>query len=373
MPDAPALLTQASAWLVLGGAFLCALPLGVLLAGARYCTLGAVSDCYLDGDTRRLRMWAAAAGSAVLGVYLLEAWCDLDPARALVPYASPHFAWLRYLVGGFVFGIGMHLAGGCASRQWLRLGGGSLKSATVLAAALPVTAWLVDGGGYARWLKPLLDTAAIDLAAHGFADQRLATLLGFAPDGTGARLTALVVGNGLLLAAGGLSLRRLVGRDWLAGLGLGLAVSAGWWLSGGPWGLAWQEDMAFLEQPPRGVGTQSYTFVAPLADLAALLSGRGTLSFALSGALGLVAGSALWHCRRGRLRLERHRGLRELARSLAGGVLLAVGGVAALGCTVGQGVTGLSTLAVGACLATLATLAGALLALRVEYALSRID
>ena len=75
----------------------------------------------------------------------------------------------------------------------------------------------------------------------------------------------------------------------------------------------------------------------------------------------------------GRLRLERHRGLHEFARSLTGGMLLAVGGVAALGCTVGQGVTGLSTLAAGACLATLATLAGALLALRVEYALTRID
>jgi len=108
-------------------------------------------------------------------------------------------------------------------------------------------------------------------------------------------------------------------------------------------------------------------------DLAALLRGRGTLSFALCGALGLVAGSALWHRRRGRLHLERHRGLHEFARSLTVGVLLAVGGVAALGCTVGQGVTGLSTLAVGAALATLATLAGALLALRVEYALTRID
>lgn len=373
MPDAPDLLAHASAWLVLGGAFACALPLGALLAHARYCTLGAVSDWYLSGDTRRLRMWAAASGSAVLGVFLLERRGGFDPTSTLIPYASPHFAWLRYLLGGFVFGIGMHLAGGCASRQWLRLGGGSLKAATVLAVGAPVAAWLIDGGAYARWLAPVLERGAVELSAHGLTDQRLGSLLGFGPGATGADWTALVLGTGLLLAAGGLSLRRLARDEWFAGLGLGAAVTAGWWLTGGALGAGWQEDMAFLDVPPRAVGAQSYTFVAPLADLAALLRGRGTPTFALCGAAGLLAGSALWHGWRGRLRLERHRGAADLARSCAGGVLLAVGGVAALGCTVGQGVTGLSTLAAGALLATISTLGGVAFALRLEYALLRVD
>ena len=373
MPESAPLWSHLSAWLVLGGAFACALPLGALLAAARYCTLGAVSDWYLLGDTHRLRMWAAAAGSGVLGVYLLGAWTGLDLTTTLAPYASHHFAWLRYIAGGFVFGIGMHLAGGCASRQLQRLGGGSLKAALALAVAALTAAWLIDGGGYRGWLAPLFEAGRVDLREFGLADQRLGSLLGFAPDGAGARLTALLVGNALLLAAGGLSLRRLAGREWFAGLGLGLAVSVGWWLTGGALGAIWREDMAFLELPPRGVGIQSYTFVAPLADLAALLRGRGTLTFALCGSAGLVAGSALWHWHGGRLRFERHRDAGELARSIAGGALLAIGGVSALGCTVGQGVTGLSTLAAGALLATLATLAGALLALRLEYALTRID
>jgi uncharacterized protein len=313
-------------------------------------------------------MWAAAAGSAVLGVYLLGLWAGLDTATTLIPYASPHFAWLRYLVGGLVFGVGMHLAGGCASRQLQRLGGGSLKAALALAVAAGTAAWLIDDGAYRTWLAPLLDTGRVDLRASGLPDQRLGTLLGFEPDGTGTRLTALVIGNGLLLAAGGLSLRRLSRLEWMAGIGLGAAVSAGWWLTAGPLGQAWQEDMAFLDTLPRGVGAQSYTFIAPLADLAALVRGRGSLTFGLSGAAGLVTGSLLWHWRRGRLRLERHRDARDLVRTALGGVLLAVGGVTALGCTVGQGVTGLSTLALGSMLATLATVAGAACAIRVEYA-----
>ena len=128
--------------------------------------------------------------------------------------------------------------------------------------------------------------------------------------------------------------------------------------------------MAFLEAMPRGTGTQSYTFIAPLADLLAWLQGRATPSFGLCGAAGLVAGSALWHARHGRWRLERHRGAGDLARSVIGGSLLGLGGVTALGCTVGQGVTGLATLACGSIVATLATIAGAVCAMKVAYALS---
>jgi uncharacterized membrane protein YedE/YeeE len=368
MTETQALWSHLSAWLVLGGAFACALPLGATLAAARYCTLGAVSDWCLLGDTRRLRMWAAAAGSAVLGVYLLEHWADANLTATLVPYASPHFAWPRYIAGGFMFGIGMHLAGGCASRQLQRLGGGSLKAALALAVAAVTAAWLIDGGGYRSWLAPLLDAGRVDLRAFGLPDQRLGTLLGFEPDGTGARLTALIAGNSLLLVAAGFSRHRLTRLEWLAGIGLGAAVGAGWWLTAGPLGKAWQEDMAFLDALPRGVGAQSYTFISPLADLAGLARGRGSLTFGLCGAAGLVTGSLAWHWRRGRLRLERHRDARDLLRTVLGGALLAFGGVTALGCTVGQGVTGLSTLALGSMLATLATVAGAASAIRLEYA-----
>jgi len=373
MPESAPLWSHLSAWLVLGGAFACALPLGALLAASRYCTLGAVSDWCLLGDTHRLRLWAAAAGSAVLGVYLLELWAGLDVTTTLVPYASPHFAWLRHIVGGFIFGVGMHLAGGCATRQLQRLGGGSLKAALALGVAALATAWLIDGGGYRGWLAPLFDMGRVDLRTFGLPDQRLGSLLGFAPDGAGARLTALVAGNGLLLLAGGLSLHRLSRLEWSAGLGLGVAVSAGWWLTAGPLGLAWQEDMAFLDALPRGVGAQSYTFIAPLADLLALVRGHGSLTFGLCGAAGLATGSLCWHWWRGRLRLERHRDGRDLVRTALGGLLLAVGGVSALGCTVGQGVTGLSTLALGSVLATLATIAGAACAIRVEYARGGTD
>lgn len=349
-----------SLWLVLGGAWLVAVVLGALLAATRYCSLGAVTDLLLLGDTHRLRMWAAAAGAALLGTATLEV-TGLDPAVTLVPYASTHFVWTRFIAGGLLFGIGMQLASGCASRQCLRLGGGSLKAATSLGVAAAMAAWLIDGGGYRRHLAPLFETGVLELDHPA----RLAAILVDVPAVHAA--AALALGACLLQLARGGSGTRLGRLEWAAGLGLGGAVTFGWWLTGGAPGRAWQEDMAFLEILPRGVGTQSYTFIAPLADALATLRGRALPTFGLCGALGLVIGSALWHWRNGRLRLERHRRPRDLLRSVIGGALLGLGGVLALGCTIGQGVTGLSTLAFGSLLATTSTVAGIALALRLEY------
>lgn len=352
-----------SFWLVMAGGYLVASGLGALLAASRYCSLGAVSDLILLEDSHRLRMWLAAAGSALLGSAALEAYAGLDFSATLVRYASPHFAWMRYVSGGLLFGIGMQLASGCASRQLLRLGGGSLKAATVLAAAGVVAAWLIDGGGLARHLAPLLDVGAVEFQGPS----RLANLLALRPGPLAPAALAAGIGGMLLLAAAGRRGSRLSRLEWLAGLGLGAAVSAGWFLTGLTPGETWQEDMAFLPALPRGVGTQSYTFIAPLADLLAAVRGRGALTFGLCGALGLVTGSALWHWRNGRLRLERHRRPRDFLRSIVGGALLGGGGVLALGCSTGQGVTGLSTLALGSLLATAATVGGAALAVFIEY------
>lgn len=373
-PERPPIMTDSawghpSLWLVLGGAWLAAVGLGALLAATRYCTLGAVSDLLLLGDTHRLRMWAAAAGTALLGTAVLEAFAGLDLATTMIPYASAHFAWMRFIAGGLLFGLGMHLASGCASRLLLRLGGGSLQAATALATAALVAAWLIDGGAYRRHIAPLLEGSAFEFDGPS----RLATLMPDTPGHVGAVLFAAGIGGVLLMLARGGAASRLSRAQWAAGLGLGAAVVFGWWLTGGGPSRAWQEDMAFLPAVPRGVGTQSYTFIAPLADFLALLRGRAGLTFGLCGTLGLVTGSLLWHSHRGRLRLERHRRPQDLVRSILGGALLGVGGVLALGCTVGQGITGVSTLALGSLLATAATVLAVALAVHAEYRWTRVD
>lgn len=369
MNDGPALWAHASAWWVLGGAFALAVPLGALLARTRYCSLGAITDWLLLGDTRRARMWLAAAGTALIGTGLLELASDLDLNETLVRYASPHFAWPRFVVGGLMFGIGMQLASGCASRQWLRLGGGSLKAATSAAVAAACAAWLIDGGGYRQVFAPLFDAAAVAFTGPPRLGHWLALATG---QRIGAGHLALATGGALILVATVTGSCRPSRLELLGGLGLGLAVVAGWWLTGGAPGRLWQEDMAFLDSLPRGVGTQSYAFVAPLADALACAAGKAP-TFGLLGALGLLAGSALWHWRAGRWRLERHRDARDVLRSVFGGALLGVGGVLAMGCTVGQGVTGLSTLAAGSVLATLSTVAGVVLAVTLEYRYAAVD
>lgn len=361
MTESPAFWTLPTTWIALGGAGAVGMLLGALLAESRHCALGAVSDWLLLGDSRRLRMWGVAMGVALAGGGVLELVDGLDLSVTLVPYASPHFAWMRYVTGGLLFGIGMHLASGCTSRQLLRIGGGSLKALTVTAVAAVCAAWLIDGGAYRRLFAPALDLGAIEFAAPPRVGDWLAALF----DGAIAPGHVAIV-LGLALGAWGAARPRLQLREWAGGIGLGLAVTAGWWLSGGSPGRAWQEDMAFLDAIPRGVGTQSYAFVAPLADALALLRGRAA-SFALCGAFGLLIGSALWHGRRGRLRLERHRDGRDLLRSLGGGALLGIGGGMAMGCTIGQGVTGISTLAPASLLATASMIVGTALALKLEY------
>src|SRR5436190_242536 len=144
---------------VLWASFFIAMAFGALVQRTGFCTMGAVSDAVTLGDWTRMRQWALAAGVAMIGFGLLV-WAGwISPDKTL--YASSRWIWLSALVGGGIFGFGMVLSSGCASKALVRVGGGNLKSLVVV-VVLGVAAFATLKGLTAVWRTETVDRVALD-------------------------------------------------------------------------------------------------------------------------------------------------------------------------------------------------------------------
>src|SRR3954471_23945620 len=120
-------------------ALLIGIAFGALVQRSHFCTMGCISDAVLFGSYRRLRVWALAIAVAVVGSQTLDKAGLVDLGGSLYQRAGPH--WVPAAVGGVLFGFGMVQAGGCISRNLVRVGSGSLKaSVALLATALAAAA-----------------------------------------------------------------------------------------------------------------------------------------------------------------------------------------------------------------------------------------
>ena len=158
--------------------------------------------------------------------------------------------------------------------------------------------------------------------------------------------------------------------DLLAGITVGFAVLGTWYVTGGPLGRAWIEDAAFMDFPPTGVGVQSYTFVNPTGELLSYVVAPGAvngITFGVATLIGIGVGAAAYAVVTRNFRIEWFVSVRDFVRHLVGGALMGTGGVLAMGCTIGQAVSGFSTLAVGSMLAFFSIVLGSALTMKVEY------
>lgn len=361
-------------WLVLGLALGVALVLGAVAAKTNFCTMGAVSDWVNMGATGRMRAWWLAIAVAISGVAGLQAaGIATLPEDTLPPYRTAEFAWLRYLLGGLMLGVGMTLASGCPSRTLLRIGGGNLKSLVVFLTLGGVVylmfATPIFNLAFMSWIRPV----SLDLSRLGIAGQDLGALVaGLAgADLAAARLWA---GAAVALLVFALVFRSREFRsdfdNILGGATVGLAVAAGWAITAGPLGAEWREYAAFALDRPIRVGAQSLTFVGPVGDTVRYLSepARITLiSFGVATVCGVVLGALLYSVASGNFRLEWFVSWRDFVNHVVGGVLMGFGGFLAMGCTIGQGVTGASTLALGSYLALGSMMLGSAITMKVQY------
>ncbi|HYX66761.1 MAG TPA: YeeE/YedE thiosulfate transporter family protein, partial [Burkholderiales bacterium] len=156
---------------VTGGSFALAFVFGAVANRTNFCTMGAVSDWINMGELSRMRMWLLAIAVAILGSTALAAAGLVDYSKSI--YTSPNFTWLSYLVGGFLFGVGMTLGSGCGSKTLIRVGAGNLKSLIVY-VFLGISAYMTLRGLLGAFRVGVLEKAAITLPAG----QDLPALLG---------------------------------------------------------------------------------------------------------------------------------------------------------------------------------------------------
>lgn len=331
-----------------------ALPMAGLLAGIalgyvarthRFCTLSALERYWYAGDGRDLRTWVLAAAAALVATQAMAFGGLVDPARSF--YLQPELGLTGAVIGGLIFGFGMALVGTCGFGAVIRLGGGSLRSLVVL-IVLGLSALAAQRGLVGQLRVILVDDLALDLSFAG--DQSIGSIL--------SALTGLPL-HGVVAVAAALALLAFVFRDAdfrrspariFTGTAIGLVIAFGWLAT------SWAAARSFTP-----VQIEAGSFVVPVGDLILqVVTYTGTLpDYGVGLVAGTLIGAALGAWRRRDVRWEACDDARELGRHLLGGAMMGVGGVFAMGCTVGQGITAVSALAVSAPVAMASIVVGA--------------
>jgi uncharacterized membrane protein YedE/YeeE len=350
------------------GAFALAFAFGAVGNKTNFCTMGAVSDWVNMGDTGRMRMWLLAIAVAILGSNALHYAGVVDLSKSL--YQTPNFTWLSYLVGGFLFGVGMTLGSGCGSKTLIRIGAGNLKSVIVF-IFLGIAAYMTLRGLFAAFRVNVLEQASVGLGGG----QDLPSLLARAVGGdksTWVLFLTLLVGGGLAAFAYSSKEFRANFDYTLGGVATGLVVVGGWVISGVIGHL--EEDPNTLQEAFVATNSgrmESFSFVAPLAytlDYLMLWTDKSKIiTYGIASAAGVILGSLAWALWSKTFRWEGFRDAEDTAMHMIGGVLMGFGGITALGCTVGLGITGFSTLALGSIVTFVAIVAGAAATMKWQY------
>ncbi|AGW91533.1 transporter [Ralstonia pickettii DTP0602] len=351
---------------VLLSTFVLTFLFGAVLQRTHFCTMGAVSDVVNMGDWTRMRMWGLAIGVAMIGTGVLAWMGAVDPTKTI--YTASKLGWLSALAGGLMFGFGMVLASGCGSKTLVRIGAGNLKSLVVF-VFLGLSAYMTLRGLFGVVRVNTVDAVAVTLPTT----QDLPSVLAL---GTGLARGALQLGLGLLLG-GVLVLWALAGRGFrsfdnlLGGTGVGLIIVAMWYVSGHLGYVS--EDPNTLEElfvSTNSGRMESLSFVAPYAytlDWLMMFSDKSkVLTIGIVSVFGVIAGAAVYALATRTFRWEGFGNAEDVANHMVGGILMGAGGVTALGCTVGQGLSGVSTLAIGSFIALGGILSGAVLAFRYQ-------
>jgi len=368
--------------------FVIAVIMGAVVNKTNFCTMGAVSDMVNMGDYGRIRAWLLAIAVALLGVTGLEYLGLVEINSTFPPYRNGQLVFGENILGGLLFGIGMTFASGCGNKTLIRIGGGNLKSVLVF-IIIALIAWYMiypfPGSDktlfsvlFYDWIRPM----SVDLASQ----QDIGAMVS-------AENTAMVrlVAGGLI----GLLLLIFVFRsadfraskdNILGGLVVGLVILIAWYTSSNiavnaddslytmsdyysEWDMLAEDDTG---KPERGsaVAAQSFTFINPIGQSYGFVQSnfdRALVTFGLVSVIGVILGSLLWSLISRSFRIEWFVDIKDFLTHLIGAILMGFGGVLAMGCTIGQGITGVSTLAIGSILTLLSIVFGSALTMKIQY------
>ena len=338
--------------------FLGALVFGVVANKTHFCIMGSISDWVNMGSRVRFRAWMLSIGIAILGSQAMVqlGWVDLDGTM----YRSANFGLAGFLIGGLLFGIGMTLGAGCGQRTLVRVGGGNLKSLVVL-IVMAITAYTTLRGLLAPVRIDVFGPLSIDLEAQGITNQGIETILAHLVGASGQWMTiavTLVLGLGAVWYAVKDKDFRASGDNILAGTAIGVLVVGAWYVTG----VIGNDDF----EP---VPVEALTFIAPTGNTVNyLMTWTGAeINFGIAVVLGMIVGSFLYAISSGNFRVEAFANRADMRNHLIAGVLMGFGGVLSFGCTIGQGVSGMSTLALGSLATLLSIMLGSALTMKVQY------
>ena len=354
--------------IVVVSGFLLAFVFGAVAQKTDFCTMGAVSDIVNMGDWSRMRMWLLAIAVAIAGANALDLAGFVDLSRSAYP--APRLPWLAFLIGGLIFGIGMTLASGCGSRSLVRIGGGNLKSLVAM-LFLALSAEMTLRGALAPLRTEVLGAFSIRFDQGQDLSWLLAGLLGI-----GKRSVQPWIAAGVSLALLAFVLKdrdfRTDHERLFAAVVIGLTIVGGWYVTGHLGFVA--EDPQTLQEAYLGTRTarpESLTFIGPAANALELLQfwadQSARVTFGVAVVIGTLAGAFAYALFKRRFHWHSFASASDTCDHVVGGVLMGFGGVTAAGCTIGQGITGVSTLALGSILVFFSIIAGAALTMKIQY------
>jgi uncharacterized membrane protein YedE/YeeE len=392
-----------SAWsAMIWSTFALAVVMGAMVNKTNFCTMGAVSDWVNMDDKGRMRSWLFAIAVALLGVTILESLGLANTDDAFPPYRSGNLIWAENILGGFLFGIGMTFGSGCGNKTLIRLGGGNLKSIMVFLLIGIIAFFMVNplpGSDqtlmsllFLDWIRPL----SITLES---GQQDLGTLLAGPEKAASGRLwIGIIIALALLVFVFLSSDFRNSMDNILGGLVVGMVVIGAWYVTSNiqlayesdfdgevtvtlreyldPTTSQWDMSEAVHEswesaKPDMNSGSpQSLTFINPSGQaLGYVATGfdQVKLTFGVALVFGVILGSFLWSIVTKSFRIEWFASAGDFFNHLIGGILMGFGGVLAMGCTIGQGITGVSTLAVGSMLSLISIIFGSALTMKIQY------
>jgi uncharacterized protein len=344
--------------------------LGFVASKTNFCTMGAVSDAVNMGSWGRMRAWILAIAVAIIGTNLLSYLGYLDLSKTI--YTGSSFPVLTFLVGGFIFGIGMTLASGCGNKTLLRIGSGNLKSLVVF-VFMGFAAIATLKGIFGAFRVSVLTAPAVTIQMDG--GQTLPALMS-GIGGIDAKTLQLVVAGAVALA---MLIFVFMSKEFrkehdnsLSGIVIGLVVIAAWYVTGH---VGFAENPETMEMVFMGASNpavaESMSFVAPSAFTLEYLGywtdTSKVVTFGITSAVGVVLGAFIYAISSKSFRWEYFTSAKDMGYHIIGALMMGFGGVTAMGCTIGQGISGVSTLSLGSFLALVSIVAGSAITMKVQY------
>ena len=343
---------------------------GIIARKTEFCPLGGIADVIQTGNSGRFFMYIFAIGIAILGATLLEASSTLSFDGTKPPYRMPQFRWSGFILGGFLFGVGMTMSRGCGMKNMLNLGSGDLR-AIIAVLGMAIAGYIllyVDDAmdSIFGWVT----TSSLDLTQFGLKHQDLGS---FANQFIGGNLDTwrlalgIVVASLFIGAAFRSSYFRSRTNNIIGGFFIGSIIIAAYYLTGGQLADSAQEISDFLDEPQYGLGMQSYTFIRPMGDTLQVI-GSPVLYLVTLGLvmfIGVGIGSFIYSLLSGTFSFQGI-DVSTSPRYFIGGILVGTGGILGMGCTLGQGLAGTSTLALGSFIDLVSLIIGAYFGIKLQ-------